>query len=127
MISVGNAEEGTFYLTIDTHKLYIGRKSSTVKRTDAGHTNDYKIIPEQVSRGVTVVESTTDLPTPTTPATWNPNDVPSEAIEEGELFYVTNANILAALHWDATNNRFEWKQINPPTGINAVTSTISAV
>lgn len=113
MIINGGADEGTFYLTIDTHKLYVGRKK----------TSDNKIYPEQVSRGVTVVDTAANLPS--FPSNADPA-APAGAIEEGELFYITDSNILAALRWDATDNRYEWRQINPPTGINAVTASIAA-
>lgn len=107
MIRNGGATEGTFYLTTDTHKLYVGRKK----------TSDNKVYPEQVSRGVTVVGDSSELPTvnPTAAA-------PSGAIEEGELFYITNTNVLAALRKVAGSNpvTYEWVQINPPTGISDV-------
>lgn len=114
MIVNGGADEGTFYLTIDTHKLYVGRKK----------TSDSKVYPEQVSRGVTVVDTAANLPS----LNFNNNDpaAPAGAIEEGELFYITDSNILAALRYDSVDQRYEWKQINPPTGISAVTSSIAA-
>lgn len=113
MIQQGGAEEGTFYLTTDTHKLYVGRKK----------TSDNKVYPEQVSRGVTVVGTAEELPNP----------APSGAIEEGELFYVTNKNILAALKYIPADNsatppvsaHYEWVQINPPTGIDEVLTSAS--
>lgn len=114
MIANGTATEGTFYLTIDTHKLYVGRKK----------TSDNKVYPEQVSRGVTVVGTSADLPS--FPSGSNPA-APADAIEEGELFYVTDKNILAALKYNAAQSRYEWVQINPPTGIEAVRATVSTV
>lgn len=109
LISSGSAIEGVFYLTEDTHKLYIGRRNPTTN----------KVIPEQVSRGVTVVESVSDLDFPVV--------APEGAIEEGELFYVTNDNILAALRYNNSQNRYEWVQINPPTGISSFDITPSKV
>lgn len=113
MIQQGGAEEGTFYLTTDTHKLYVGRKK----------TSDNKVYPEQVSRGVTVVGTAEELPNP----------APSGAIEEGELFYITNKNILAALKYIPADSsatppvsaHYEWVQINPPTGIDEVLTSAS--
>lgn len=107
MIANGTAVEGTFYLTTDTHKLYIGRKK-TVGGTA-------KVYPEQVSRGVTVVGTSSELPTP-------PANAPAGAIEEGELFYITDTNVLAALRKKAGSDpvTYEWVQINPPTGISEV-------
>ena len=89
MIANGTAVEGTFYLTTDTHKLYVGRK-----KTVSGTT---KVYPEQVSRGVTVVGTSSELPTP-------PANAPAGAIEEGELFYITDTNVLAALRKKAGSN-----------------------
>ena len=113
LIQNGGAIEGTFYLTTDTHKLYVGRKKTT----------GGLVYPEQVSRGVTVVGTTEDLPTV------NPSssDVPSGAIEEGELFYITNTNVLAALRKVPNSNpvTYEWVQINPPTGISDVSTAAS--
>lgn len=113
MMSSGGAIEGAFYLTTDTHKLYVGRKNAT----------NNNVYPEQVSRGVTVVGTSAELPTPTT-------DAPSGAIEEGELFYITDSNVLAALRLkrDSTGipvspTTYEWVQINPPTGITAVVTS----
>jgi len=95
MIVNGGATEGTFYLTTDTHKLYIGRK-----KTSGG-----TVYPEQVSRGVTVVDTAANLPA-------NYPAAPEGAIEEGELFYITDTNVLAALKWNAAYNngqgRYEW-------------------
>lgn len=122
MIINGGATEGTFYLTTDTHKLYIGRK-----KTSGG-----AVYPEQVSRGVTVVGSASQLPTP--PSEGALPDAPANAIEEGELFYITDTNVLAALHYvqaDPNANppvvaHYEWVQINPPTGIsNIFTNAVS--
>ena len=111
MIANGTAAEGTFYLTNDTHKLYVGRRSKT---------DNTKVYPEQVSRGVTVVGTSDELPTP------NPTTAAVEgAIEEGELYYITNTNVLAALRKKAGSNpvTYEWVQINPPTGISSVTTS----
>lgn len=113
MILNGGATEGTFYLTIDTHKLYVGRRKTT----------GGQVYPEQVSRGVTVVGTSSELPIPA------PTDAPSGAIEEGELFYITNENVLAALRIKRDANQqpvspltYEWVQINPPTGISSVST-----
>ena len=110
MMENGTAAEGTFYLTNDTHKLYVGRKK----------TADGKVYPEQVSRGVTVVGNSDELPTPnpTTPAV-------EGAIEEGELFYITDSNVLAALRKKVESDRvtYEWVQVNPPTGITRVSTS----
>ena len=94
------AEEGAFYLTTDTQKLYVGRKNTT----------DNKVYAVQVSRGVTFVATSGDLPAASA------ND-----IEEGELYYITNSNVLAALIKDG--NKYKWTQVNPPTGIKGINTT----
>lgn len=103
LIASGSAVEGTFYLTQDTHKLYVGRKIQSGSRAN-------QIVPEQVSRGVTIVKDTGDL-----------NTVPAGAQEEGELYYITGENILAALVKDTTNDSYKWVQVNPGTGITGLT------
>ena len=103
------AVEGAFYLTTDTQKLYVGRKNST----------DNKVYAVQVSRGVTFVATSGDLPSATA------ND-----IEEGELYYITTTNVLAALKEklpSTTPKTYEWVQINPPTGINSVNTSANTV
>lgn len=96
--------EGAFYLTTDTQRLYVGRKNST----------DNKIYAVQVSKGITFVHSSGDLPTSTT------------EFEEGELYYVTTTNVLAALREKLNDGvsynpkQYEWVQINPPTGITSI-------
>lgn len=99
LIENGGATEGVFYLTNDTHKLYVGRKSTT----------DAKVYPEQVSRGVTIVKTSGDL-----------NTVPPSAREEGELYYITKNNILAALVYDSSTTSWKWQQVNPGTGISSL-------
>ena len=110
LIKNGGAEEGTFYLTTDTHKFYVGRKNTTTNI----------IYPEQVSRGVTIVESSGELPATT--------NTPSGAIEEGELYYITESNVLAALRKVKNSDpvAYEWVQINPPTGIDSISGNAIA-
>ena len=107
MITSGGAIEGAFYLADDTQKLYVGRKSK----------DDNKVYPIQVSRGVTIVTSTDELKLA---ANHSASDS-FGAIEEGELYYVTANNILAALH--NNNGTYEWVQVNPPTGIDSADLT----
>ena len=73
----GTAIEGAFYLTTDTHKLYIGRKVST-------GTNANKIYPEEISTGLTIVDSTSDLT----------SAVSNGLVHDGDIYYVKNNNIL---------------------------------
>jgi len=98
-ITTGGAEEGAFYLTTDTHRLYVGRK--------VAGSDPVVVKAVQVSKGVTFVASSGDLPTPS-----------AADVEEGELYYITDTNILAALVREGSV--YKWTQINPPTGINTI-------
>ena len=67
LITNGGATKGAFYLTSDTHRLYIGQDNG------AG-----KIIPVPVNQGVTTVASVKDL-----------------NAEAGAFYYVADSNVLA--------------------------------
>ena len=68
LISAGGAKEGAFYLTNDTHRLYIGR-------TVGG-----KVIPVAVNEGVSTVADV--------------NSLPSTGVNAGEFYYASENNIL---------------------------------
>ncbi|MBO7535629.1 MAG: hypothetical protein J6T34_00620 [Bacilli bacterium] len=96
------ATEGTFYLTTDSHRLYIGRingEGQTATACDA--------VP--VNEGVTYVNSLNELPTITTAA--------DKRLYAGQFYYVGNSNILCVYSGStadgATNGG--WVQINPNT------------
>jgi len=57
----GKALEGAFYLTTDTHKLYVGRKISTVPNPNPYSVAVGDVYPEEVSSGLTVVAQVSDL------------------------------------------------------------------
>lgn len=99
----GTAIEGAFYLTTDTHRLYVGRKVSDNDSPDNG-----KVFPEEVSNGISVVQSAGSLP--------------SAALEahDGDLYYIKDGNILAAYEWDETTQSGSWQQINSPAEISAL-------
>lgn len=84
----GTAVEGAFYLTLDTHRLYIGRKID-----DNGVA---KVIPIPVNEGIQAVSTISNLP--------NRNEA-----NAGEFYYINSDNILAIY------NGKEWVQINPDT------------
>ena len=69
LLTNGGATEGAFYLTSDTHRLYIGQKESNA----AGA----KVIPVPVNQGVTTVATVKDL-----------------SAEAGAFYYVESENIL---------------------------------
>lgn len=96
------ATEGTFYLTTDSHRLYIGRingQGQTANECDA--------VP--VNEGVTYVNNLNELPTITTAA--------DKRLYAGQFYYVGNSNILCVYSGStadgATNGG--WVQINPNT------------
>lgn len=68
LISAGGAKEGAFYLTNDTHRLYVGRNNGT------------KVIPVAVNEGVVTVAAVANLPT--------------SGVNAGEFYYATKENIL---------------------------------
>lgn len=83
--------EGSFYLTSDTHRLYIGQKA-TASDTNA------QLFP--VNEGVITVANVADLPNV------SESDKPVYA---GRFYYVTNGNILCVY------NGKSWVQINTNT------------
>lgn len=83
--------EGSFYLTSDTHRLYIGQKA-TASDTNA------QLFP--VNEGVITVATTGDLP--------NVSEA-DKSVYAGRFYYVTNGNILCVY------NGKSWVQINPDT------------
>ena len=101
--SAGKAIEGAFYLTTDTHRLYIGRKVTTT----TGSYESGKIYPEEVSTGISIVKDTGSL----TP-------VATEA-HDGDFYYIQENNILAVYEGG------QWVQINAPTGIDKINTGVS--
>lgn len=100
--SAGEAIEGAFYLTTDTHRLYVGRKVQTT----TGSYQANKVYPEEVSTGISVVKDTGSL-----------NDVAAEA-HDGDFYYIQKDNILAVYENGG------WVQINAPTGINKINTGV---
>ena len=81
------ATNGTFYLTQDTHRLYVGNK-------------DGYAVP--VNEGVSTVASLSDLKKITSP---NP----------GEFYYVSDSNILCVYSGSSDTHNGGWVQINSNT------------
>ena len=97
----GRAVEGAFYLTTDTHRLYVGRK------VDSTH-----IVPMPVNEGVTRVATQ--------------NDLPSTA-NIGDFYYVESGNILAvcsAVEMQGTNRVCKWVQLNNDTSLQSASFDI---
>ena len=106
----GAAIEGAFYLTTDTHRLYIGRKVD-----DATSPDNDKIFPEEVSSGIATVASTGEL---------NTIQTGGEA-HDGDFYYIKDSNILAVYEEDGSGGG-SWQQINSPTGISSMTQTLAS-
>lgn len=83
--------EGSFYLTSDTHRLYIGQKAT------ADDTNAQLFA---VNEGVITVDTIEDLPKVSTA---------DSSVYAGRFYYVTNGNILCVY------NGKSWVQINTNT------------
>lgn len=105
--SAGQAKEGAFYLTTDTHRLYVGRK---VSGTD-------NVYPEEVSSGIVTVAESGDLGA----------QVISGAAHDGDFYYVKSSNALAVYEatYDASGTQTggSWIQLNAPTGIAGIVNS----
>lgn len=88
------ATEGSFYLTSDTHRLYIGNSDGSLS---------------PVNEGVTTVASISNLPKVTTE---------NAAAYVGRFYYVTGSNILCVF------NGKGWAQINTDTTVHTITHTL---
>lgn len=114
----GKALEGAFYLTTDTHKLYVGRKISTVPNPNPYSVAVGDVYPEEVSSGLTVVAQVSDLT----------SAVQNGQVHDGDIYYVQDGNILCV--YESAENSATiggttysgWVQINAPGGINGFTT-----
>ena len=97
----GQAKEGAFYLTSDTHRLYIGGKISYIEGEGQQATTATAIIPIPVNAGILSVAELSDLPS-------------TENANPGEFYYVTSNNVLCMF------NGAQWVQINPDTDTNDI-------
>lgn len=97
---------GAFYLTEDSHRLYIGIDNDN---------ND--IVP--VNEGITTVETLNQLP--------NPSTADDKKLTTGQFYYVYKDNTGKALNVLAIYNGQEWIQINSNTDttISSFTQTVS--
>ena len=94
LMSNGGAKEGIFYLTEDTHRLYIGHDTGT------------SIKPVPVNEGIQFVAAFDDLPVYTS------QEKTSAPEHAGEFYYLNNSNVLCV--WNGSG----WVQINPNTNDN---------
>ena len=100
LLKNGGAVPGTFYLTSDTNRLYIGKDDGSIKPVNAG---------------IITVDTTSDLP-----------DVTSLSKEEkdvlaGNYYYASKQNILCVF------NGSSWVQINSVITNSSMGSAVSAV
>lgn len=99
-------QDGAFYLTTDTNRLYVGQTTGTV--TDL----------VELNKSVTSVEKLSDLPKNTLD---NSNKVSVRKVENGQFYYVTDINVLCVysetLTDDGVVTSSKWTQINPDTSI----------
>lgn len=103
----GQAEEGAFYLTTDTHRLYVGRLM-------AANT----VVPMPVNEGVTKVDLAEQDPAQPS-KTFLPNTA-----NVGDFYYIEEGNILAVCSSVATRNgerKCSWLQLNNDTSLSATT------
>lgn len=94
------AEEGSFYLTSDTHRLYIGAKNGDDAYASADGTGTNDITLYAVNEGVTTVDSMSELPDYSSG---------SSSAAAGRFYYISADNILCV--WTGQ----KWVQINPDT------------
>lgn len=108
LMTSGGALEGIFYLTNDTHRLYIGHSNGQNGENE-------KIIPIPVNEGIQFVNTINDLPNYTTS-----EDYSNHA---GEFYYLSNTNVLCV--YSGVNG---WIQINTNTDttVNGVTAAVTA-
>lgn len=100
LLNLTSYDDGCFYLTSDTHRLYTGvTVNGTVKL-------------EAVNEGVTTVDNTTDLPDIKTGTNY--------LNYQGRFYYISNSNILAVCSGK------EWVHINPDTKLDLVNSKVTA-
>lgn len=99
LILNGNADEGIFYLTSDTNRLYIGKKDT-----------DNKVYPFPVNQGVITVNTIEDLPATAEKL---------KKVVAGQFYYVSSNNLLCVY------NGNQWVQINPDTDTDTKTDITS--
>lgn len=88
-------QDGAFYLTSDTDRLYVGKGTGT----------SAKLV--ELNKSVTVVNDISDLPT--------------ENVADGQFYYLKNKNILCV--YDSNNKTQPWTQINKDTNTELTAST----
>ena len=96
-----NIKDGTFYLTTDTHRLYIGQKTDS----------ETNLI--ELNKSITIVNALSNLPLH---GETGVNDSLKDYV--GQFYYVQSLNILCVVvkeEKEGQNPVYKWKQINPDT------------
>jgi hypothetical protein len=90
------AVDGTFYLTTDTERLYVGVGTNLV----------------ELNKSIRTVASQSALPT--------------SGVEIGDFYYIKDQNIIAVCTATGTSaSSIKWTQVNPDTALSASTSNTS--
>ena len=93
-------KEGAFFLTEDTHRLYVARK------TTAG-----KLIPAPVNEGITTVETQ--------------NQLAAAEANVGDFYYVNEGNILCVCISSTLSGGRKWAQLNSNTSVESIEDNIT--
>jgi hypothetical protein len=88
--SLATIEDGVFYLTQDTNRLYIGKAN-----------NEKQLLNQTVN----IVSTTAELANIS--STWTTTAV--KADHNHDFFYIENDNILAVWTFDTEENEYRWK------------------
>jgi len=108
------AEDGVFYLTTDTNRLYVG---GTAANGDKG----FKLLNSIVN----IVDNLATLQA--TSANWTTND--AKLAHKNDFYYVAASNILCVWAKRTNDSNWEWVQINPDHNDNytnvSLTNTVT--
>ena len=106
--AINAAQDGVFYLTTDTNRLYVGQGTNLV----------------ELNKSITIVDNINKLPTARNE---NPTDgIKGSEVEEGQFYYIKagansrSGNILAVCDsiGSGSTGAIHWTQINPDTNDN---------
>ena len=102
--------DGSFYLTTDTNRLYIGKNDNGTNKL------------EELNQSITVVNNFTDLPQSTSDDT---RTIKGSRVAVGQFYYInsgaetTTGNVLAVCSSiNKDTNKINWTQVNPDTDTN---------
>ena len=103
-----SVQDGAFYLTTDTSRLYVGQGSDLV----------------ELNKSVTTVKELTDLPKNIRNAS---GEVTVRVVEDGQFYYVSDINVLCVysekINGTTGKKEDSWTQINPNTRLTGVSDS----